>query len=140
MILWVQPSKSWRLSFLTCIEPPAKINPDGDAAPGLTNVGELGGVDTNKHTGSTDWIPVTMRSAWQSESPTRLVQASAGGVLLSPMFTTPIVEFDTGDLSFLSIPGADFSAIVSAVGGFQDEFNNWWFPCGSSIIFNFNGS
>lgn len=109
-------------------------------ASGVTAQGQIGGIDANKFTGSIDWIPLTLVSAWQSSSSTKTVRTTTGGPAVPATFTTPVIEFDTGDPGLIALPTPDWNVLTNAVGAFQDASNNWWFPCNSTITINFHGS
>lgn len=68
-----------------------------DPAEGVTSVAQLGGVDKNKYTGEIDWVPMDAALQWQSPSQIRTVRATTNGSPVDVEFTTPILEFDTGD-------------------------------------------
>lgn len=116
----------------------SQLTPSDDAAPGLTSVAQLGGVDRNKYTGSIDWIPLTAYTMWQSPSQVRTVR-DPGGRVVTADFTIPVITFDTGDPGALAPPHDDWQVLVGAVGGFTDSVN-WYFPCGCTLTLNFGGS
>lgn len=117
-----------------------QLSSTDNAAPGLTSVAQIGGVDRNKYTGSIDWVPMTPYSMWQSPSQTRTVRRTSGGAVIPTYFQHQIITFDTGDPYALWLPTDDFNIIVGAVGGFKDGSQNWFFPCGSTLTLNMNGS